>query len=178
VLVNQKELRKTARAAGIRIVANRTGICIRPRLYSSSKSYWGLLLFMLAGLFFLSLPSWKPMDGTSVWIAYGFGALFTGGVLFAFLREMTDEVQVDSGEIRGRFNFRPFRISETEIVRFWSRSDTQQGRNSTFIVVTHYAEGAGRRVSLLVYSVDAAQQEEVRRLSTYINTLFQQALKS
>lgn len=176
------EILKIAKKAHITVVNDQSVLKIRHQLSWKDKSFWGILIFLFAGIFFIVIPFIKNSDTTSQIIGIVIGAFFLLAGIATLIRNFYDGLTISDDKIFFRYNLKSttkligthFKIKmRTEIIK-----NRRAGVLGTeFIVLTYYLQEVQTELPVFYFQMENKHYEKALLLGTELMRITNLRLK-
>lgn len=188
--INNRELSKIkavileiANQANLKISADDKSVKIKHRLNISDKSMWGVLLFLLGGLFFIVASCLLTADTTNKTIGIIIGLLFVLSSVLVIIRQITDGLIIENDVIKFRYNLKSVKIPLDSRLKVKMKTEVMKIRRmgslgSDFIIVTYFLQDHNKEIPILQFQMNTINADRANKLgielTRILNTTIQQ----
>ena len=172
-----------ANQASLKISANEKVVVIQQKYRLADKSIWGVLLFLIGGVFFIFVPFIKASDTASKILGVVIGLLFLTISIFTLIRQASDSLKITNREIMFRYNLKQTSILLNPSLKIKMKTEIREIRRvgtigSAFILVTHYLQTIDNEIPILNFQMDNSNTEKAimlgNEITRIINNKFRQ----
>ncbi|GEM_PF-2505543 len=165
-----------ANQANLKISAGDKSVKIKHRLNISDKSMWGVLLFLLGGLFFIVASLMLASDTTSKILGVTIGLLFVLSSILIIVRQTIDGLTIENGVIKFRYNLKSVKILSDSRLKVKMKTELMKIRRvgslgSDFIVVTYFLQDHNKEIPILQFQMNSIYANRAHKLGTELTRI-------
>lgn len=156
---------------------------IKHKFCLGDKSTFGVIFFLLGGLFLITAPFIKTSDMITKFLGITLGLLFTAFSVLTLIRQVADGLKIKDHIITFRHNLKPTTIQLNSNLKVKMKTEVVKIRRvgtlgSDFIVVTHFLQDNNIETPILKFKLDIANANNAMKLGNeltrIINAKFRQ----
>lgn len=166
-----------ANRANLKLIVASDMVIIGQKLRLKDKSFWGVIIFLLGGLFLLMISLTRISDTTSKILCAMIGTGFLILSILTIIRQANDRVKIIDGKIIFRYNLRNFIVPVDPNMKIRMRNDrikisrATAPTSSTYISITHYLITTDKEIPILNFQMDDSDSDEALLLGNKITQL-------
>lgn len=160
-----------ANQANLKISADDKRVKIKHRLNISDKSMWGVLLFLLGGLFFIVASCLLTADTTNKTIGIITGLFFVISSILIITKQITDGLAIANGVIKFRYNLKSVKILLDSRLKVKMKTEVMKVRRvgslgSDFIIITYFLQDGNKETPVFQFQMDYVNTDSANRLGS------------
>ena len=148
-----------ANQASLIIKADNNQLEIKHKFRFANKSIWGILIFLLGGIFLIVAPFIMSSDTVSKLLGVVIGFLFIAISILSLVRQVSDRLTITKTEITFKHNLKWTTIPLTRSIKVKMETEIMQisrvgTLGSDFICITHYLQDSNNEMPILKFQMD------------------------
>ncbi|WP_028981619.1 hypothetical protein [Sporocytophaga myxococcoides] len=174
---------KIANRANLKIIVASDMVFIGQKLSLKDKSLWGVVIFLLGGLFLLLISFTTISDTTSRVLCSIIGTAFLILSILTIIRQANDRVKIIDGKIIFRYNLRNSTVTVDPNMKITMRNDririsrATAPTSSTYISITHYLIMTDKEMPILNFQMNNSDSNEALLLGNKITQLLNKQIR-
>lgn len=170
----EKDIIKIADQANLKISYDAQLLSINHKLHFKDKSIWGIVFFLLGGIFLFLTPFLISSDSISKFLGILIGSFLMILALMTIIRQTSDYVKINCGKILFQYNLKKFSVFIDKRFTIKMKMENISVNRasapipSTFILVTHYLQTIDKEMPLLNFQVKDSETDNAKILGNKI----------
>lgn len=177
------EISVIANKAKIKIIVADNSLDIKHKFCLGDKSLWGILFFLIGGIFFIVAPFITTSNMTTKMLGILIGFLLLALSILTLLRQVVDRFKITDKEITLRYNLKIKTMPITRELKVKMKIDKLEirrsgTRGSDFITVTHYFQDLNKEIPIFSFQMNYLDADNAYKLGNRITHIINKKIES
>lgn len=177
-----KDILEIANQASLKILADAKTVDIKHTFRLDDKSIWGVLFFLIGGIFISVLPFAKTSDTTSKVLGIVIGLFLVVLSIFTLIRQVSDRLTISDTFIKIQHNLKRTTIPISRNMKIKMKTEIMKVKRigtlgSDFIIVSHYLHDSNNETPVLRFQMDKSNSDKAIKLGNEITQAINQKFR-